>query len=229
MHRASVRRPGRRLGIAAIVLLVVGLAAGGASLHLRGGYLDITVSGSAMEPTHRAGERIGAERIDGSEVRPGDVVLFQDLAWYPDGSLGLERVIATGGDRVTCCEGDRISVDGRPLEEPYVQGGDPVGVPGLEFDVTVPAGQLFLAGDDRANSFDSRLRATGDRPGTVPATTVRGRVLESPAVPLLLTSGALGGGVLTVIGLALGTAALIARRRAQDPPAAPSAHLPVAV
>ncbi|PJE93951.1 signal peptidase I [Streptomyces carminius] len=182
-----------------------------------------------MEPTYRAGERIGAERIDGSEARPGDVVLFQDLAWRPDGSLVMGRVVATGGDRVTCCEGNRISVDGRPLDEPYVRGGDPVGVPGLEFDVRVPDGQLFLAGDDRADSFDSRLRATGDRPGTVPATAVRGRALESPAVPLLLLSGVLGGGVLTVTGLALGTAALIVRRRAQDPPAAPYGHLPVAV
>ncbi|MGK5447769.1 signal peptidase I [Streptomyces radiopugnans] len=217
MRGAGGRRAGRRAGRAALVLLAVGLGAVVAgAVWLRTGYIVTVQAADSMSPTYRQGERIAAERIDGDEVRAGDVVLFADPRWFPNGELAMKRVVGTGGDRVTCCAGGRVSVDGEPLSEPYVMDGDPVGGTGPRFDVTVPEGRLFLLGDHRANSNDSRFRLSDGQSGTVSADAVRGRLLDgdSAAEPLLPLATALSGAILAVAGGILGAVALIGRRRA---------------
>ncbi|MFR9674590.1 signal peptidase I [Streptomyces sp. TR06-5] len=137
-------------------------------------YQPYTVPTDSMAPTIEAGDRVLAERIDGGEVRRGDVVVFYDSVW---GNVPMvKRVVAVGGDRVACCDdGGRITLNGTPVEEPYLEGDGPASQGG--FDEKVPQGRLFLLGDHRVNSQDSRMRLQGDAEHwAVPRSAVRARV-----------------------------------------------------
>lgn len=209
---------GRRRRIAAWVLGPVGLVlAVGAVVTARTGYTTGTVSSAAMEPTYSPGERLLFERVGGDEVRRGDVVLIDGQDRY--GGLVLERVIGTGGDRVAERSGGPVTVNGKELSEPYVKDGDPSGG-APAFDVTVPEGRLFLLGDHRADSRDSRwfLR---EQSGTLPAAGVRARVLEDRGSALLPALAALLGLTLAITGLVLGITARVARLRERRPAVPP--------
>ncbi|MFD3478134.1 signal peptidase I [Streptomyces sp. NPDC058695] len=86
----------------------------------------------------------------------------------------IKRVIAVGGDTVKCCDKQgRVTVNGTPLNEPYIHPGD---VPSkFEFEVKVPKGRLFVMGDHRSNSADSRFHRTEPFSGTVSEKSVVGR------------------------------------------------------
>ncbi|MEU6558549.1 signal peptidase I [Nocardia nova] len=106
----------------------------------------------------------------------------------PDENDLVKRVIAVGGQTVQCCDAQgRVLVDGKPLDEPYVvhnSAFDP-GNPGVSFaaggrafgPVRVPAGNLWVMGDNRANSADSRYHMTDELHGTVPVSDVRGKAV----------------------------------------------------
>lgn len=107
-------------------------------------------------------------------VRRGDVVVFRDPGGWLGPGMGddlVKRVIGMPGDTVTCCDAQgRLSVNGHPVDESYVvrsPGSDRVAKD--DFSVTVPAGQLWVMGDNRGNSADSRVH------GTVPESDVVGR------------------------------------------------------
>jgi signal peptidase I len=138
-------------------------------------------------------------------VRRGQVVVFQDPGgWLPPASpqadplwerglrdIGLvpavtdgdlvKRVIGVGGDHVACCDlQGRVTVNGQPLTEDYLYPGDhPISCPDAtgkcRFDVTVPAGDLWVMGDHRSVSRDSRLQPPGH--GFVPESDVVGRAV----------------------------------------------------
>ncbi|MCX5086618.1 signal peptidase I [Streptomyces sp. NPDC056121] len=86
----------------------------------------------------------------------------------------IKRVVAVGGDTVKCCDKQgRVTVNGTPLNEPYIHPGD---VPSkFEFEVKVPKGRLFVMGDHRSNSADSRFHRTEAFSGTVSEESVVGR------------------------------------------------------
>lgn len=87
----------------------------------------------------------------------------------------VKRVIAVGGQTVQCCdEQNRVIVDGTPLNEPYaVFAGQE---PQEDFGpVTVPEGALWVMGDNRNNSADSRRHVGDDHFGTVPVDNVIGK------------------------------------------------------
>ncbi|MGX1885977.1 signal peptidase I [Streptomyces sp. NPDC055287] len=211
------RRPGRGPGIAAAVLLPAGAVLMAVGLVMgRGGYQASEIASGSMEPTYRQGDTIVAEEMDGADVRRGDVVLFSAPDRVPVG-LSVQRVVALGGDRVAYRNGDEaVTLNGRPLDEPYVKDGSP-GAAGAEFDVRVPEGRMFVLGDNRGNSLDSRYRS--EQSGTVAVTAVRSRVLDDWTVPALFVVAGLTGAVVFLAGAGLAVAALVVRRRAVSVPA----------
>ncbi|MCJ0904836.1 signal peptidase I [Rhodococcus sp. ARC_M6] len=105
----------------------------------------------------------------------------------PDENDLVKRVIATGGQTVECCdEQGRVMVDGKPLDEPYVKMDFPF-TPGVQdcttavksgrcfAPVTVPEGHVWVMGDNRSNSADSRAHVQDELQGTIPLDNVIGQ------------------------------------------------------
>ncbi|MET9932404.1 MULTISPECIES: signal peptidase I [unclassified Streptomyces] len=156
----------------------------------------------SMEPTLQVGDRILVDKLAyrfGDEPRRGDVVVFDGTGSFvreePEGNpvtgllrdaaaaLGLaepaetdfvKRVVGTGGDRVVCCDEDgRLTVNGVPVVERYLMPGDPPS--GVPFDIVVPPGRLWVMGDHRSQSSDSRDHLGSPGGGMVPVDEVVGR------------------------------------------------------
>lgn len=211
-------RKGRGLAVTAWVLGPLGLVMLiGSFMYARSAYTTATVRSESMTPTYTVGERLVFERVDGAEVRRGDVVLYSAPERYGPGLSVIQRVVGVGGDRVVCCEGtgadERITVNGKPLDESYVQEGIADGMH-RPYDVKVPEGRLFLLGDHRLNSRDSRFFSS-DHGGTVPVGAVRGRVTDERAVPVALVVIMLLGVPVALVGLGFGIAAFVVRRRSR--------------
>ncbi|MGW0642097.1 MULTISPECIES: signal peptidase I [Streptomyces] len=143
-------------------------------------YQPYTIPTDSMAPTVNPGDRVLAERIDGADVRRGDVVVFTDEVWAA--TPMVKRVVGVGGDEVACCDKDgRLTVNGTPVDEPYVDQG-PTAAGGKapaspqEFSATVPRGKIFLLGDERATSLDSRVHLQEAGQGSVPLSAVQARV-----------------------------------------------------
>ncbi|MGH3326920.1 MAG: signal peptidase I [Streptomycetales bacterium] len=180
-----------------------------------GGWLDETVTMAPANPV------VGAVR--------GFFVFIGLLPSVSEQDL-IKRVIAVGGDQVRCCDGQgRVTVNGAPLEEPYVYPGEPPS--DTSFDVTIPEGRLWVMGDHRAASSDSRAHMVDPSRGTVPLDAVVGRafvILWPPgrtgllAVPptteqqTLQSAGPQGaalGAAIPLVGGVLGALPIAALRR----------------
>lgn len=121
----------------------------------------VGVSGQSMRETLQHGDKLLV--VNGylcGEYRQGDIVIFQRPD-FEDGELIVKRVIATAGQTVDIDFGAGVVyVDGEALEEPYTR--EPTWLDeGLEFPVTVPEGCVFLMGDNRNDSKDSRYADLG--------------------------------------------------------------------
>jgi signal peptidase I len=87
----------------------------------------------------------------------------------------VKRVIATGGQTVQCCDAEgRVTVDGKPLDEPYIYENNPIESRSFG-PVTVPAGRLWVMGDHRSASADSRMHVGDKYSGTVAVSDVIGK------------------------------------------------------
>ena len=118
------------------------------------------IPSGSMEETIMVGDMVFSEKVSYyfRDPEPGDIVTFQD----PEipGRVLIKRVIAVGGQTVDLVDG-KVVVDGVALDEPYTQGkaSEPLN-PAPDVDVsypfTVPEGRLWVMGDNRTNSQDSR-------------------------------------------------------------------------
>jgi signal peptidase I len=162
------------------------------------------IPSGSMENTLQVGDRVMVNKVvyHLRDIKRGDVVVFDGLdsfspevviapptnpvakalTWFED-LVGfapasekdfIKRVIGIPGDRVACCDaGGRVTVNGVALNEPYLYPGNtPSDQP---FDITVPAGRLWVMGDHRAESSDSRAHLGDPGGGTVPEDQVIGR------------------------------------------------------
>jgi signal peptidase I len=161
------------------------------------------IPSGSMQNTLQIGDRVLVNRAAvwlGSNPQRGEVVVFQD----PGGWLGssetapssnwltsalsfigvlpqdngdlIKRVIGVGGDHVVCCNAQgQLTVNGVALNEPYLYPGDSAGSgPNGTFDITVPQGRLWVMGDHRGVSLDSRSHQELNG-GTIPVSSVVGR------------------------------------------------------
>jgi signal peptidase I len=166
-----------------------------------------SIPSESMQNTLQPGDRVLVDKLTpwfGSKPERGDVVVFHDPAdWLGDEGathpnpaqkalsiVGLmpaagerdliKRVIAVAGDTVECRGTGPVKVNGKPLDEPYVFAGD---TPcsnddqGGQFDVTVPKGKIWVMGDHRQNSLDSRYHQHDKTHGFVPLGNVVGRAV----------------------------------------------------
>ncbi|GGP63700.1 signal peptidase I [Saccharothrix coeruleofusca] len=127
--------------------------------------------------------------LDRDQPRHGDVVLFRTEPW--DGKRNgvfVMRVIGLGGDEVGCCAKDgSIYVNGHPIAEDYLRSDGPGGVH-TPFAAQVPDDHVYLAGDWRNHSRDSRSGDLGPVPRSAVVARVVGVRTEDGVVPVPTTS-----------------------------------------
>lgn len=148
-------------------------------LVIRSFFFDVYyIPSASMEPTYEPGDRLIVSK-QYADIERGSVVVFDgtgSFAPYQPGSpwardplgtagqwLGLvgsdtvyiKRVIGVAGDTVECCDAEGyLLVNGQRMEEPYLATGE---VPSdVTFSVQVPRGRIWVMGDNRSNSIDSR-------------------------------------------------------------------------
>ena len=161
------------------------------------------VPSGSMEPTIEPGDRILVNKLaDGDAVRRGDVVVFDGTTtlrrgrphpapgrrrdrqgrwaarrrWSASTSASRTSSSGSSGCRATtwsAATAGSLTVNGKAIDEPYVMPGDEPSE--LEFDVTVPAGRLWVMGDHRSDSADSRSHLGDPGGGTVRLSDVIGR------------------------------------------------------
>jgi signal peptidase I len=157
------------------------------------------IPSESMVPTMIKNDKLLVQKWSywGSGPERGDIVVFRDpgnwltpdesgesgnpiqgaletIGLFPSGGHLIKRVIGVGGDKVVCCdEQGRTTVNGVSIDEPYL--ADQSINSDQEFDIEVPKGYLWVEGDNRGNSADSRAHL-GDRGGAfIPEDDVVGK------------------------------------------------------
>jgi len=162
------------------------------------------IPSGSMENTLQVGDRIAVNKFGAlfSDIKRGEVVVFADpdnwLGAAPgDANKGLagqvknvlitvgvvpdpakqfliKRVIGVGGDTVICCDtAGKLQVNGKSVNEPYIYSNNTPS--DSKFNITVPSGYIWVMGDHRAASADSRFHTDDVNKGMVPLTKVVGR------------------------------------------------------
>lgn len=179
------------LGIALVLAIVI------KAFFMQAFYIP---SGS-MNDTLVLNDRILVQKVSywSGHPRRGDIVVFSDpggwlnesevraatnpvtkglelFGLYPTGGHLVKRVIGTGGDTVMCCDDEgRMTVNGVSLnEKSYLAAGEKPSL--IDFEVKVPEGFIWVQGDNRSNSADSRVHLGDPGGGFIAEEKVVGRV-----------------------------------------------------
>ncbi len=150
------------------------------------------IPSASMEPTLMVGDRVLVNKLsyDLHDVHRGDIVVFAaepNKEWHKAGIDDLvKRVIALPGETITQCSGEKVCIDGKILDESYLPKNTPsifpTSLPKLSDGTNacapdspdggckVPAGMVFVMGDNRTNSQDSRVN------GPIKQSSIVGRV-----------------------------------------------------
>lgn len=174
-------RARRRPSLWVVALVLAGIVGAVGTKALVGEVYSVP-SGSMAE-TITAGQRIAIEKLsyDFRDPRRGEVIVFDGHGIFVDPAPGVhmfvKRVVGLGGDRVRCCDSKgRLSVNAVTIDES--QYLDPGQVPSaVSFDVTVPPASMWVMGDHRATSADSRAYLGSAGGGFVPIDRVTGRAV----------------------------------------------------
>lgn len=196
---ATKRQPIRGWRLVVLMLVAVVLFTG----ILRATVLEIyTIPSNSMEPTLQSGEKILVNRLAylTSSPQKGDLVVFDGRGSFtpyepdkpllqamgqwlgelsgitPPEGIFIKRVVATEGDHISCCDDNgRITLNGDILVEDYL----PTGAVSSEtaFDIVLPKDRLWLMGDNRPESADSRDLLGAPGGGAVPVKKIIGKVL----------------------------------------------------
>ena len=212
------RKLGWRFVFLAVALIFVFLAL------VRNTWVDVYyIPSESMEPLLLTGDRVLVSRTAFSHtpIERGDVVVFdgrgsftplksgagalvdgvvgagQWLGLVPNNNIYVKRVLGVAGDTVKCCSADGLlEINGVPVTESYLYPGDEPSA--LTFEVTVPQGRLWLMGDHRNVSLDSRSLLGAPGGGLISTS----KVIGSPSVtiwpldrihPILSDGSALSG------------------------------------
>jgi signal peptidase I len=163
------------------------------------------IPSGSMENTLQVQDRVAVNKIPfiSKSIDRGDVVVFRDPDnWLPEivdydtnkylsivksalvavGVLPnpakqylVKRVIGVAGDRIVCCtKDDKLTINGVEVDEPYIFAGNKPSE--MTFDVTVPEGKIWVMGDHRGASADSRYHQEDINKGFIPISKVSGRV-----------------------------------------------------
>lgn len=184
--RRLIRVVGPPLAVLAVIVLV-------RSLVLQ----TFVIPSASMEDTLVAGDRVVVTLYDVGDLERGDVVVFHDPGGWltvpePTGLRGavqdllilmrqlpedtghilIKRVVGVPGDRVVADGSGTVSVNGVVLDEGYVKEGRSAS--DVAFDVVVPEGFVWVMGDNRSNSADSRFHQDDAHGGFVPMEDVIG-------------------------------------------------------
>jgi signal peptidase I len=193
------RKRTARRELAVLVLVTLGLTLLARALVVQAFFIP----SPSMETTLLVGDRVLVNKLvyDLRDVRRGEIVVFDGMDSFVAGGGAadggardsgpfqavleffgaaagqhdyIKRVIGLPGDRVVCCDpGGHVTVNGVPLVEPYLHPDD---APSQQrFDVVVPEGRLWVMGDHRSRSADSRAHLGQPGGGTVPIDKVVGR------------------------------------------------------
>ena len=164
------------------------------------------IPSGSMENTLQVGDRIAVNKFGAlfTDIKRGEVVVFGDpdnwlgsSAESEDSGIGavvktglitvgvlpdpakqylIKRVIGVGGDKVVCCDkAGKVQVNGVSITEPYVFAGDKPS--DVQFNVDIPKGFIWVMGDHRGASADSRFHPDSANNGMVPLSKVVGRAV----------------------------------------------------
>ena len=160
----------------------------------------------SMENTLQVNDRVAVNKVPfiGKSINRGDVVVFRDPDnWLPEPYVAdqnkylaivkdafvavgvlpnptkqylVKRVIGVAGDKVQCCSKDnKLMINGVEIDEPYIFAGNIAS--DTKFNVTVPAGKVWVMGDHRGASADSRFHQDDINNGMVPTSKITGKVV----------------------------------------------------
>jgi len=207
------------IALGVVVAVVVTAVSAVALLSTR--YRAFTSPSASMRPTLGIGDHMLVRRTQ--DVHDGDLVVFDGRDSFDDGLPTptehdyVKRVIALGGEHVHETP-SQVVVDGVVRHEPYLLDDGATDPQTDTFDLVVPTGRMWVLGDNRADSADSRYHSNDDHHGTVAVSDVVGVVVRhgsrAHTYGLPLEQGA-------VVGLGAGAVtagAGLLRRRTLDGP-----------